>query len=394
MVWVLSLVIVSKFLLGFAQVGEGICSAGGESCTVDQQQDVVVTIYSYDRPRYLLLLLEDIAREADRAELKVHVHVIDDNSIDCIYPAQQDNVYDSDSKYENDLREFSIDQKSSQFDLICPSLPRFRRVLEIVATRNWKFFSSRERHGKKRYWHQVAQAHRLLEGIQTRFFVFLPDDDRLCADFFRKAISAWEKIADTDKASLMLHVEEKRAKEAVWTPLKPVREGHVYRIGWVESGNFLCTYKLLELMNYSFPRIPSNRWDQRPTLSSGVGSQLSETLYKAKLGMFLTMSSLVAHVGNEESKMNSDLRASEQLNTYMFEDGEEALEKLLKEPPSVVATLATKWGRLRSLQSVVHSLACQVDKIHVYLNDYEFVPAFLRGLSWVHVYRSQVGTRL
>jgi len=59
--------------------------------------------------------------------------------------------------------------------------------------------------------------------------------------------------------------------------------------------------------------------------------------------MFLTMSSLVAHVGNEESKMNSDLRASEQLNTYMFEDGEEALEKLLKEPPSVVATLATKW---------------------------------------------------
>lgn len=107
-------------------------------------------------------------------------------------------------------------------DPICRSAARFSTVAAHLRERNWRFFSARQRHGKRRYWHLIAQvrrreyppllqsfptetfvsvstsqptkapfclqAHKALRGISSDYFVFLPDDDRLCTDFFDRAI--------------------------------------------------------------------------------------------------------------------------------------------------------------------------------------------------------------
>lgn len=140
-----------------------------------------------------------------------------------------------------------------------------------------------------------------------------------------------------------MHIEASREHVNVWTPLEPVAEGDLIRIGWVESGNFLCTARFLEVFQYSFPRIPTSRWDNRPTLSSGVGSTMSELLFKANFAMYRTKYSLLAHVGNRDSKMNPGLRRTEQLDTLYFADGEDRLQRLLSEPFTVHAAIASHW---------------------------------------------------
>ena len=70
---------------------------------------------------------------------------------------------------------------------------------------------------------------------------------------------------------------------------------------------------------------------------------MSEIMYKKKLAMFRTANSLVAHVGNRDSKMNPELRKSEQLLTLHFEDGEGRLHELMADPPIVHAAMASRW---------------------------------------------------
>mmetsp|Transcript_4341 Transcript_4341/g.13130 ORF Transcript_4341/g.13130 Transcript_4341/m.13130 type:complete len:598 (-) Transcript_4341:382-2175(-) len=362
---------------------DGTCAAPGAS-----SYDFFVVIYSFERPRQLLLLLKDVYREAEEAQVKIGVHVVDDNSLDCIYNPDPVNVYDSRSLHKDDLHEYKLNNLNETVH-ICRSLPRFQAVLRFLDEHNGQFYSARQRHGKRRYWHLVAQAHQLLEKVDSKLFLFLPDDDRLCSGFFTKAAKIWNDIADPRKASLMLHIEASREHVAVWTPIKPSKEGHVFRIGWVESGNFLCDSLFLQTLNYTLPRVDTSRWDARPTLSSGVGATMSEILFRKKLSMFRSEKSLLAHVGNRDSKMNPTLRQGEQLVTLYFEDGKQRLEELMAEPRTVAATMASKWTRIRALQNAVYSLAPQVDRVYVYLNDYEFIPAYLLGLSWVNVVQSQ-----
>lgn len=97
---------------------ERTCGLDDRTCMPPGRErwDVAITVYSYDRPRHLLALLKDIDREAKSTGLSVLVHVIDDNSLDCVYPAQDDNVYDSPQRRnDDDVREFFKVQKRGKF---------------------------------------------------------------------------------------------------------------------------------------------------------------------------------------------------------------------------------------------------------------------------------------
>jgi hypothetical protein len=226
--------------------------------------------------------------------------------------------------------------------------------------------------------HRLARAH----AAAAAYFVFLPDDVRLAARFFARATAAWDAVAHERKLTLMLHVEASREHVAVWTDFAPQHDGDgLVRIGWVESGNFIAGPALLRFLDWSFPRVPIQRWEDNPPVSSGVGATLSAAVHAADHRMYRTAESLVAHVGVTLSKMNGAFREPGKAAhvTLHYADGEAAYDRALAEAATVSASMASTWNREAALHAAVDSLAPQVHHLYVYLNGYDAVPAFLRA---------------
>lgn len=380
------------------------------SKAVPSPPDVLITIYSYDRPSDLLRLLRDLDAALSENSLSSAVHILDDNSLSCVPPrAATENFFDPDSStgsqvgtgHDHSLpvtqlagtRTRSPDASSEDLTVTCSARTRFRLVESYVRERehlSWRLFVAHYRHGRRRLWHLVRMAHRLAwrvsgarDGLSdgTRYFLFLPDDVRLCRDFVGRATAAWDAVEDERKLSLMLHIEESRVDAAVWTDLLPQRlSPELVRIGWVESGNFICGRGLLRFTNWSFPRVPVQRWVDNPPISSGVGATLSGLIHAGDYRMYRTSESLVAHVGVRVSKMNGQFREKGVAahETLFFADGDAAYRRFLREGATVSASIASKWTREVTLHVAVDSLAPQVDHIFLYLNDYEAVPSFAR----------------
>lgn len=347
--------------------------------------DILVTIYAYDRPRHLMHLLRDIDRESEKTDMRIGVNIIDDNSMGCFSQSAASNIFDTDNFVQEDHSFLDVMQAFPSSDSFartapCSARARFRFIESFARQRGWRLFVSKYRHGRRRYWHLVRMAHSLLRNSGAKYFFFLPDDDRLASDFFIKVLTAWHSIDDHRKRTLMLHIEETREHVAVWTNLKPrlIRAG-IWRIGWVESGNFMCDNRMLAMLNWSFPRVPVQRWIDNPPISSGVGATLSELIHSSGMRMYRTQQSFVAHVGVTASKMNSQFRTAGRrvLVTKYFADGNDAYEQHLRKAATVAASMASVWLREPSLHAVIDSLAHQVDHLNVYLNGYDTVPAFL-----------------
>lgn len=359
----------------------------GSESPLPNRFDVYVTVYAYDRPKHLLNLLRDIAHEADAAHLSVGVNVIDDNSYACTFSPVSRNIFQNPSsphlKNNNSLGDSDILYQVPLPNTLpsCTASHRFAHVERFVHSRGWRIFVSPFRHGRRRYWHLICLAHTLLlHSPRADYYLFLPDDDRLPSNFFPSVVKAWHSISDTRKLTLMLHVEQTREHTAVWTDLKPIPiSSNLTRIGWVESGNFLCTSDLLEFLNWSFPYIPPRRWLDNPPISSGVGATLSQLIHSSGHFMYRTDTSYVAHVGVTLSKMNAAFRDPhvEALRTKYFADGDQAYELLLAETATVTVSMASHWVREVSMQAAVHSLSSQVDHLNVFLNGYDHVPTFL-----------------
>jgi hypothetical protein len=353
--------------------------------------DILVTVYSYDRPADLRRLLEDVSVRSAETDLHVAVHIIDDNSLGYVPPQPpSSNFFDDRDEVDSEvllpvteLAGHGAEASAGGFS----ARSRFRHVEAYVAARElqgWRMFVSHYQHGRRRYWHLIRIAHRLAwrHAQPARYFIFLPDDVRLASRFLDRAVAAWDGVVDARKLTLMLHIEETREHAAVWTDVLPEDAGDdLVRIGWVESGNFIAGPELLAFLNWSFPRVPIQRWVDNPPISSGVGATLSELIHAADHRMYRTRSSLVAHVGVSLSKMNAAFRDSSKPShlTLYFADGDAAYSRLLDEAATIVASIASTWNREAALHAVVASIAPQVDHVYIYLNGYETVPSFLRA---------------
>lgn len=350
--------------------------------------DAFITIYAFDRPRQLLNLLQDIANEARVAKFTVGVNVIDDNSYGCVFHPVHENIFDVHGTGSLDLHLIKVNPREDFPN--CSARSRFRKVEAFLTLQGWNMYVSRYRHSRRRHWHLVRMSYALLHPIAAKYFLFLPDDNRLAKSFFPKVVNLWNTIDDKRKLTLMLHVEESRERVPVWTDLKPRHiGGGISRIGWVESGNFLCTGDFLQFMNWSFPRVSIKRWIDNPPISSGVGSTLSERIHAAGLRMYRLDESYVAHVGISLSKMNAEFRAKStpSLVTKYFADGSDAYHSFLSEASTVTASIASQWMRESALHSAVESLSAQVDHVNVYLNGYDAIPAYLYA-PYITVLRS------
>lgn len=356
-----------------------------------QLLDFHVTIYAYDRPRHLLNLLKDIDREAKLADIRLDVHVVDDNSYGCQFDPVNNNIFQSDTHPDSQTNPNQVLVRVPlPASLACAASHRFVLVEQFIHANGWKLYVSKYRHSRRRLWHLVRQAHALLRPVNASFYLFLPDDDRLSNNFFENVRNHWFAISDLRKLTLMLHVEETRENVPVWTDLRPRSVGNnLTRIGWVESGNFVATSDFLQFFNWSFPNIPIRRWIDNPPISSGVGATMSALIHDAHHRMYRTDYSLVAHIGVTSSKMNAQFRTPNvpSLLTKRFIDGDTTYHALLSSAATVTASIASHWVREVSLHSAVFSLAPQVDRLNVYLNDYDGVPPFLLA-PYITVVRS------
>ena len=143
---------------------------------------IQVVITTYNRPEQLALLLHDIYNQKE----KVEVTIFDDGS----QPPVKDAVH-----FQN--------------------------------------------HGKRRYYQLVTHVFKSLQNVNFDYFFMLPDDIRLCDNFFQLSINHWNIIQDAYKICLSVGHTHNRHYNPCWTKFTPVKINKTPKIFNHLTGNCL-----------------------------------------------------------------------------------------------------------------------------------------------------------
>lgn len=261
--------------------------------------------------------------------------------------------------------------------------------LERARANGWSYLRAPVNHGRTRWWQWWNIILADLRSSAASVFYVLQDDMRLCADFFGRAGRLWDAIPDDAKGALDLHVAQGRDAlgSTCWTGIPAQAVGEVIRSGWIDCAAFLAPRRLLDKLGWRLDPISPRRWAREPSLSSGVGRQVSMRAVAQGLMLYRVSRSLTVH-DDSPSLLNADVRRRTPLRTAGFVDGDAAEAQLRSTPAPVLAALASIQAREAGLAQVVASLLPQVDRLGVYLNGYDHVPDFLRD-DRIDVARSQ-----
>lgn len=304
----------------------------------------ITTIMTYNRPALLTDLLRDLIRESE-GHTDLQVHVFDDASTE-----------------------------------------DYSGPLALINQQGWVYVRAKKHHGKRGFHRWVTRSWSALRGVDaSTMLAFLPDDCRLCRDFFNRAYSLYQRTPAKRRACLNVLIDGSRQREACWTNTFPSNADPVDRTQWVD-GAFIANRTFLEALDFRVPAVDLGRWNAQPNRSSGVGESISRTLHANGYQMYRVRQSLIVHVDGP-SQMNGCLRDREPLIAVDFIDGAGAHRRLRERIP-VYASMATIPSRERELKLAVDSLLPQVDVLRVYLNGYQQVPAFL-GDSRIEIALSQ-----
>lgn len=156
-------------------------------------------------------------------------------------------------------------------------------------------------HGKEKYWQLVNRGFQVAKNSDHKYFIYLPDDVRLIDGFFDKAVALYESIKDQSKICLTLR--RPKGRDENWTGFKPVCFTNVRLIQWVDM-LFIAEKKFFEALYYKLNKIPRSRWANNPKLGSGVGKQISKRLLRSGYNMYQVNSSLVKTPEPTASQMN------------------------------------------------------------------------------------------
>jgi len=159
--------------------------------------------------------------------------------------------------------------------------------------------------GKKLFWEIIDLSFKVCKKIDSKYFVYLQDDLKLCDNFFNELKNKYENIKDDKKISLEFRTDN-RTERPNWNNFEPQIVGDYIHSNWVEL-DFICEKKFFDVLEYKINEISKNRWDNNPNLSSGVGQQLTQRLLSLGFNMYHTKKSFVGH-GDHQSKMNEEER--------------------------------------------------------------------------------------
>lgn len=237
------------------------------------------------------------------------------------------------------------------------------------------YYREKINHGKRGYWKLINKAYNNLKDRQFDFFIQLPDDVEVKKTFFREAVNQWSIISDSRKISLNLLLDKSRIGCPNWTNFIPIIksfEGNLFFLtGWNDLC-FIADKRFLEAIKYCISPIPEERWCKDHTLSSGVGHQISRKLYQKGFHMYQARESIIYH-GDQQSRMNPEIRQQNPLISCKLD--------------KIHCSIASYPTRINSLKQAVESIIDQVDSLHIYLNNYKYIPDFLKS-DKINVYLS------
>jgi len=231
---------------------------------MDKIYDFCILITTYNRPDFLKRLLDDINNQ--KKDYNVLVAVFNDGS----------NV-------EYDLSGYDV----KKID-IYPNM------------------------GKKKYYNVINKTFEFVKNIDSKYFIYLPDDINLVDNFFEETKEMYIKIDSRKKICLNILTDDRVLRDN-WGYPKGVDYGDFYQTQWNDLC-FICEKKFFESLDYKIYDIPLSRWSKNPNLSSGVGHQITDRLNKKKFFLYHTKKSMVIH-GDHESKMNYTERLKTKLVT-------------------------------------------------------------------------------
>lgn len=219
--------------------------------------------------------------------------------------------------------------------------------------------------GKKGYWKTVNALWNQVRQGDFDYYIQLPDDMLLEKRFIKRAIESWNNIIDPKKICLNLLLDNHRLGKTNWTNYWPqisTFNGTRYlKAQWVDMF-YICEKAFFERMGWAIHPISLRRWQIQPTLSSGVGQQISTRLHKSGWHLYQTTQKLVEHLG-DDSKMNPATRQKEPLNAIGLSP--------------IYAGMASIPSREKLLKNTIDSIHPYIDHLFLFLNEYPHIPSWL-----------------
>lgn len=293
---------------------------------------IKVFITTYNRPRMLLSLLEDIRRESRGWD--VSLLIINDHSKENYKP----------------VKEYLSEYFQGKFEYIENGINC----------------------GKKYYWKTINTGYLRMAREKFDYFIQLADDMNLVDGFFKKAVTTFRAIPDTKLACLNISADWSRLMKPFWTPYIPhdvsFGKTDLVKTGWMDMC-FIASHRFFEVLSYMINPVDP-RWSSKAGVSSGVGMQISRRLISQGMSIYSVKRSLVIS-DDHPSVMHPEHRKETKLLTNHTMD-------------KIIAGMATFPGREDSLKEVIISIINQVDELRVYANNYSKPPIKFRHrkLKW------------
>ncbi|MET0344173.1 MAG: hypothetical protein ABW252_24370 [Polyangiales bacterium] len=175
------------------------------------------------------------------------------------------------------------------------------------------WLDARQRLGKPGFWKTYQVAFLAAEALAPAHALFLQDDVAFAPTFVGDALARFASLAgDSRRRVLYLHSDESDEPWGRWTLFRrrDVAPG-LRLVQWFDLQAFLVDRAFFTLLGHRMVPVHPNRWRRRPTISSGVGQQLTLRL-RGRANVYQTSPPLVHH-GALQSEMNPEARAKRPL---------------------------------------------------------------------------------
>lgn len=176
---------------------------------------------------------------------------------------------------------------------------------------NAAWLDARQNFGKRGFWRTHQVIFHAAKAADAEHLLSLQDDITLVPDFLSRLWQVWSATgqADTRRRVLYLFSSEDDEPEGRWHRFSRVDlpAARARRTDWFDLQAFLIDRAGLMLLRYWMVPISPLRWKKNPTISSGVGQQLTQRM-AGRGTVYQCEPPLVSH-GKAESHMNPEARA-------------------------------------------------------------------------------------
>ena len=172
---------------------------------IKQPEEIAVIIYTYDRYKLLVNLLNSINRNIPK-DKKIKVYIFDDAS-----PKNQ--IFDR-SKYNFGIHYHKFERN----------------------------------HGRFKWYREINYIYNFLKSRYHQYYFFFNDDMEVINNGLQKAINIWHRIQHPNKT--VLNLLNIRGPKSKWVPKKPKNYNpDTWKVYYTDT-TFMCQYKFLRAMNF------------------------------------------------------------------------------------------------------------------------------------------------